>query len=207
MTTRDVLNTWMSQVDGHGKNTILTFPNCQIVKKHDEVENLKLSEKSFSFDKSMSFVRNGQNRNIWLFSDQVKARDMNRADSALIWLDKGILNQQSCIFQQHNNSRAFCVLFIGPKSDHWLPHSSVKELGGRRQALGPAQPRWEILSRQRRDSPSERAILVNDWLTVNYRRHFEAENRLRLWCLILDEILKLCLVKILKFVFSRNADV
>ena len=119
MTTRDVLNTWMSQVDGHGKNTILTFPNCQIVKNHEEVENLKLSENSFSFDKSMSFVGNGPSRNIWLFSDQVKARDMNRADSALIWLDKGILNQQSCIFQQHNNSCAFCIFLSNWLTD-WL---------------------------------------------------------------------------------------
>ena len=52
MTTRHVLNTLKFQVDGHGclggeKNTILTFPNCQ---------DLKLSENSFSFDKSMSFV-------------------------------------------------------------------------------------------------------------------------------------------------------
>ena len=177
MTTRDVLNTWMSQVDGHGKKHYIDFPklsNCQKSRGGREAETLR---KKFSFDKSMSFVGNGPSRNIWLFSDQVKARDMNRAYSALIWLDKGILNQQSCIFQQHNNSRAFCVLFIGPKSDHWLPYSSVKELGRRRGALGPAQAMWEILSRQRKDSPSERAILVNDWLTD--------------WLLISGDILKL----------------
>ena len=33
--------------------------------------------------------------NLWLFSDRVKARDMNRADSAFDWLDKGFLEKRN----------------------------------------------------------------------------------------------------------------
>ena len=66
MTTKDVLNTLMFQGGGLGclGGEDSTFPNCQIVKNHEEVQNLKLSENSFSFNKSMSFVGNGKNRNI-----------------------------------------------------------------------------------------------------------------------------------------------
>ena len=46
MTTKDVLNTLVFQGGGlrclGGEDS--TFPNCQIVKNHEEVQNLKLSE-------------------------------------------------------------------------------------------------------------------------------------------------------------------
>ena len=49
MTTKDVLNTLVFQGGGlrclGGEDS--TFPNCQIVKNHEEVQNLKLSENSF----------------------------------------------------------------------------------------------------------------------------------------------------------------
>ena len=49
VTTKDVLNTLMFQGGGHGclGGEDSTLPNCQIVKNHEEVQNLKLSENSF----------------------------------------------------------------------------------------------------------------------------------------------------------------
>ena len=52
------------------------------------------------------FCLNGGNKrekNLRLFSDQVKARDMNRADSAFAWLDKRILSRSTNIY--------FCVVY------------------------------------------------------------------------------------------------
>ena len=57
-------------------------------------------------ERQCPFCLNGGNKrekNLRLFSDQVKARDMNRADSAFAWLDKRILSESTNIY--------FCTVY------------------------------------------------------------------------------------------------
>ena len=85
---------------------------------------------------SSLFERSCLCHNIWLFSDQVKARDMNRADSASDWLDKRILDQQIYAFAHQ------CILY----------KVRVYRIASEHNCEDPASIFWEDVDRQAEES-------------------------------------------------------